>query len=99
MSSPQVYLMYGFITAITTTFTMLCVTIQRRHLMVPLLLYVFYSCLHHYVSTLLEPQHHISPVTISMQVWGLFAPKFVFDVVGLLLCDLLIFLSALYYIG
>lgn len=32
-----------------------------------------------------------------MQVWGLFAPKFVFDVVGLLLGDLLIFLSALYY--
>ncbi|XP_057773853.1 uncharacterized protein LOC130993117 isoform X2 [Salvia miltiorrhiza] len=59
----QVYLMYGLITAITTTFTMLCVTIQRRHLM----------------------------------VWGLFAPKFVFDVVGLLLGDLLIFLSALYY--
>ncbi|KAL1561440.1 GPI ethanolamine phosphate transferase 3-like [Salvia divinorum] len=59
----QVYLMYGLITAIATTFTMLCVTIQRRHLM----------------------------------VWGLFAPKFVFDVVGLLLGDLLIFLSALYY--
>ncbi|KAL9144261.1 hypothetical protein ABFS82_14G285300 [Erythranthe guttata] len=61
----QVYLMYGFITALTATFTMLCVAIQRRHLM----------------------------------VWGLFAPKFVFDVVGLLLCDLLIFLSALYYIA
>ncbi|XP_042065122.1 GPI ethanolamine phosphate transferase 3-like isoform X1 [Salvia splendens] len=42
----QVYLMYGLITAIATTFTMLCVAIQRRHLM----------------------------------VWGLFAPKFVFDV-------------------
>ncbi|KAL8487202.1 hypothetical protein ACS0TY_023757 [Phlomoides rotata] len=59
----QMYLIYGFITAITTTFTMICVTIQRRHLM----------------------------------VWGLFAPKFVFDVVGLLLGDLIIFLSALYY--
>lgn len=59
----QVYLMYGLFTAITATFTMLCVTIQRRHLM----------------------------------VWGLFAPKFVFDVVGLLLGDFLIFLSALYY--
>lgn len=59
----QVCLMYGLITAITASFTMLCVTIQRRHLM----------------------------------VWGLFAPKFVFDVVGLLLGDLLIFLSALYY--
>ncbi|XP_042065124.1 GPI ethanolamine phosphate transferase 3-like isoform X2 [Salvia splendens] len=44
--SKIVYLMYGLITAIATTFTMLCVAIQRRHLM----------------------------------VWGLFAPKFVFDV-------------------
>ncbi|KAL6578210.1 hypothetical protein OROMI_010538 [Orobanche minor] len=61
----QVYLMYGFITATTVTFTMLCVTIQRRHLM----------------------------------VWGLFAPKFVFDVVGLVLGDLLILLSAVYYIA
>ncbi|KAK6116828.1 hypothetical protein DH2020_049458 [Rehmannia glutinosa] len=61
----QVYLMYGFITAITVTFTMLCVTIQRRHLM----------------------------------VWGLFAPKFVFDVVGLLLGDFCILLSAVYYIA
>ncbi|KAL3621584.1 hypothetical protein CASFOL_036496 [Castilleja foliolosa] len=60
----QVYLMYGLITAITVTFTMLCVTVQRRHLM----------------------------------VWGLFAPKFVFDVVGLLLGDSLILLSAVYYI-
>ncbi|KAL6573405.1 hypothetical protein OROHE_001864 [Orobanche hederae] len=61
----QVYLMYGFITATTVTFTMLCVTIQRRHLM----------------------------------VWGLFAPKFVFDVGGLVLGDLLILLSAVYYIA
>ncbi|KAL6504150.1 hypothetical protein OROGR_026073 [Orobanche gracilis] len=61
----QVYLMYGFVTATTVTFTMLCVTIQRRHLM----------------------------------VWGLFAPKFVFDVVGLVLGDLLILLSAAYYIA
>ncbi|GAB2227848.1 hypothetical protein Droror1_Dr00009675 [Drosera rotundifolia] len=59
-----VYLMYGFIAAVTTTFTVLCVAIQRRHLM----------------------------------VWGLFAPKFVFDVGGLILTDLLIFLAALYYI-
>ncbi|CAL5430115.1 unnamed protein product [Camellia sinensis] len=58
-----VYLMYGFITAISITFTILCVTIQRRHLM----------------------------------VWGLFAPKFVFDVVGLILTDVLIFLAVLYY--
>ncbi|KAG5528988.1 hypothetical protein RHGRI_029599 [Rhododendron griersonianum] len=59
----QVYLMYGLITATTATFTMLCVAIQRRHLM----------------------------------VWGLFAPTFVFDVVGLMLTDFLIFLALLYY--
>ncbi|XP_073046549.1 uncharacterized protein [Primulina eburnea] len=60
----QVYLIYGLISAVTFTFTMLCVTIHRRHLM----------------------------------VWGLFAPKFVFDTVGLVLIDLMIFLSSLYYI-
>ncbi|KZV27432.1 GPI ethanolamine phosphate transferase 3, partial [Dorcoceras hygrometricum] len=60
----QVYLIYGLITAVTFTFTMLCVTIHRRHLM----------------------------------VWGLFAPKFVFDAVGLALIDFLIFISSFYYI-
>lgn len=59
----QVHLMYGLITAITTTLTIICVTIQRRHLM----------------------------------VWGLFAPKYVFDAIGLLLSDLLICLASLYY--
>ncbi|KAI3993314.1 hypothetical protein MKX01_010057 [Papaver californicum] len=59
----QVFLMYGLITAITTMLTIICVTIQRRHLM----------------------------------VWGLFAPKFVFDVVGLLLTDVIICLTSLYY--
>lgn len=59
----QVYLMYGLVTATTATFTMLCVAIQRRHLM----------------------------------VWGLFAPKFVFDVLGLMLTDFLIVLALLYY--
>ncbi|VAI14329.1 GPI ethanolamine phosphate transferase 3 isoform X2 [Triticum aestivum] len=59
----QVHLMYGLITAITTTVTIVCVTIQRRHLM----------------------------------VWGLFAPKYVFDAIGLLLTDLLICLASLYY--
>ncbi|KAK9143069.1 hypothetical protein Syun_012469 [Stephania yunnanensis] len=58
-----VFLIYGLITAITTTFTFICVTIHKRHLM----------------------------------VWGLFAPKFVFDVVGLILTDILICLSSLYY--
>ncbi|XP_078168361.1 alkaline-phosphatase-like family protein isoform X2 [Carex rostrata] len=59
----QVYLLYGLITAITTTLTILCVAIQRRHLM----------------------------------VWGLFAPKYVFDAIGLLLTDLLICISALFH--
>lgn len=60
----QVFLSYGLITAVTTTFTIICVTIQRRHLM----------------------------------VWGLFAPKYVFDVLGLLLTDVLIcFASLMYY--
>ncbi|XP_077218141.1 alkaline-phosphatase-like family protein isoform X2 [Tasmannia lanceolata] len=59
----KVFLIYGLITAVTTTFTIVCVTIQRRHLM----------------------------------VWGLFAPKYVFDVVGLLLTDVLICLASLYY--
>ncbi|XP_060972946.1 uncharacterized protein LOC115725084 isoform X1 [Cannabis sativa] len=34
-----------------------------------------------------------------LMVWGLFAPKFVFDVVGLLLTDILICLASLYYFG
>nr|CAB3472662.1 unnamed protein product [Digitaria exilis] len=59
----QVLLMYGLITAIPATLTIICVTIQRRHLM----------------------------------VWGLFAPKYVFDAIGLLLTDLLICLASLYY--
>ncbi|WCJ41278.1 GPI ethanolamine phosphate transferase 2 [Euphorbia peplus] len=59
----QMYLMYGLITTATVTATIMCVTIQRRHLM----------------------------------VWGLFAPKFVFDVVGLMLTDVLICLALLFY--
>lgn len=61
----QVLLMYGLITSITTTLTIICVTIQRRHLM----------------------------------VWGLFAPKYVFDAIGLLLTDLLVVLASIYWIG
>ncbi|KAL1195447.1 hypothetical protein V5N11_030721 [Cardamine amara subsp. amara] len=60
----QMYMLYGVISATTVTATILCVTIQRRHLM----------------------------------VWGLFAPKFVFDVVGLILSDLLICLASAYYL-
>ncbi|KAK8914641.1 hypothetical protein KSP39_PZI024417 [Platanthera zijinensis] len=59
----QAFLMYGLITAVTTTLTIICVTIQRRHLM----------------------------------VWGLFAPKFVFDFIGLLLVDGLICVGSLFY--
>ncbi|XP_078435791.1 alkaline-phosphatase-like family protein isoform X2 [Wolffia australiana] len=58
-----VFLIYGFISAVTTTLTVVCVTIQRRHLM----------------------------------VWGLFAPKFVFDVVALILTDTLILAASLFY--
>ncbi|KAI3443253.1 Aldo_ket_red domain-containing protein [Psidium guajava] len=57
------YMMSGLIMAATVTITILCVMIQRRHLM----------------------------------VWGLFAPKFVFDVAGLILTDVLICLASLYY--
>lgn len=34
---------------------------------------------------------------IFLQVWGLFAPKFVFDVAGLVLTDLLICLASFFY--
>lgn len=59
----KVFLIYGLITTVTTTFTIICVTIQRRHLM----------------------------------VWGLFAPKYVFDALGLLLTDIIILLASLCY--
>jgi hypothetical protein len=41
-----------------------------------------------------EVTHRLST---NLQVWGLFAPKYVFDVIGLLLMDLLICLASLYY--
>ncbi|KAG8644427.1 hypothetical protein MANES_11G127500v8 [Manihot esculenta] len=59
------YMMFGLITTTTVIATLMCVTIQRRHLM----------------------------------VWGLFAPKFVFDVVGLILTDLIICLALIFYSG
>lgn len=59
----QIYLAHGLIISTAVTATILCVTIQRRHLM----------------------------------VWGLFAPKFVFDVVGLIITDVLIYLASLFY--
>ncbi|XP_042385717.1 GPI ethanolamine phosphate transferase 3-like isoform X1 [Zingiber officinale] len=63
LSLTQVFLIYGLITSTTTTLTIVCVAIQRRHLM----------------------------------VWGLFAPKYVFDAIGLLLTDVLILMASLYY--
>jgi hypothetical protein len=39
----------------------------------------------------------IIPTFQTFQVWGLFAPKYVFDAIGLLLTDLLICLASLYY--
>lgn len=59
----QVFLIYGLVSATMATLSTVCVTIQRRHLM----------------------------------VWGLFAPKYVFEVIGLLLTDSLIVVAALYY--
>jgi len=49
----KVYISYGLVRTILTTVTTVCVTLQRRHLM----------------------------------VWGLFAPKYVFDALGLLVID------------
>ncbi|EFJ29215.1 hypothetical protein SELMODRAFT_92862 [Selaginella moellendorffii] len=58
------YLSFGLIRSVTTTFSTICVAIQRRHLM----------------------------------VWGLFAPKYVFDAIGLLITDLLfVAASGLYF--
>lgn len=59
----QVFLIYGLVSATMATLSTVCVTIQRRHLM----------------------------------VWGLFAPKYVFEVIGLLLTDSLIVVATLYY--
>ncbi|XP_008445107.2 uncharacterized protein LOC103488244 isoform X1 [Cucumis melo] len=64
MGLSQAYLMYGLVMAVPVTATILCVILQRRHLM----------------------------------VWGLFAPKFVFDVVALILTDVCICLATLYYV-
>uniref|UniRef100_A0A7N0ZXE6 GPI ethanolamine phosphate transferase 3 n=1 Tax=Kalanchoe fedtschenkoi TaxID=63787 RepID=A0A7N0ZXE6_KALFE len=58
------YLILGMISAVTVTFTLMCVSIHRRHLM----------------------------------VWGLFAPKYVFDVVGLIVTDTLICMASIYYV-
>lgn len=59
----QAFLLYGWARVMTTIFTTVCVTIQRRHLM----------------------------------VWGLFAPKFVFDAVGLLVTDIMLIFASVYH--
>ena len=38
----QVYTMYGFITTVTMTLTIICVTIQRRHLMIKAFFFFFW---------------------------------------------------------
>lgn len=94
--------MYGLTTAATVTVTILCVTIQRRHLMVidPFpLVHCAYKLLNlkriweHWLFFFNKWEHRL----LLLQVWALFAPKFVFDVVGLILVDILIFLASLYY--
>lgn len=42
---------------------------------------------------LLDTHNHM----FCLQVWGLFAPKFVFDVAGLILTDILVCLASHYY--
>lgn len=59
----KVYLCYGLVRTILTAVTTVCVTLQRRHLM----------------------------------VWGLFAPKYVFDAIGLLVIDGFIVIAAIFY--
>lgn len=83
--------MYGIIMATTIIVTMACVTIHRRHLMVTIIILcrLFYcpvQCLH-----IFDNFH------LFFQVWGLFAPKYVFDVAGFVLTDILICLALLYY--
>lgn len=64
-----------------------------------------HSCVHNkvelhfeYSSSITYIMHVIFKIKILMQVWGLFAPKFVFDVVGLILSDFLICLASVYYL-
>ena len=83
-------MMYGLIMATTVTATILCVAIQRRHLMVQLSFHGNFVSVDTNLTILDTP-------FFSLQVWGLFAPKFVFDVVGLILTDVLIFLASVYY--
>jgi GPI ethanolamine phosphate transferase 3 subunit O len=87
--------MYGLITAVTATLTVICVTIQRRHLMVNVPnLFLCFQGFGLCSSCAFDVTRRIS---INLQVWGLFAPKYVFDAIGLLLTDLLICLASLYY--
>lgn len=75
----------------TVTATILCVTIHRRHLMVSTAIFILAKG-----SCALSVTKNIG--LVFLQVWGLFAPKFVFDVVGLILTDVLICLASAYYL-
>lgn len=89
-------MIYGFIIAATTTATLLCVTIHRRHLMVFRHSVFFLN----FFTILLQLLHVTSRSNSCVyQVWGLFAPKFVFDVVGLMLTDVLICLASMYFLS
>lgn len=69
----QVYMIYGFITAATTTATLLCVTIQRRHLMVFQHNYLPPQILH---SFFLQLDHCYSKIwLLHLSGLGTFRPK------------------------
>lgn len=41
--------------------------------------------------------HLVFNLVDGLQVWGLFAPKFVFDAIGLLVTDVILLIAFLYY--
>lgn len=84
-------MIYGLIIATSVTATILCVTIHRRHLMVKSSF--CHNC--HFCNNL--STFNVLNDILTLQVWGLFAPKFVFDVAGLILTDGLVCLASLYY--
>ncbi|KAJ0046956.1 hypothetical protein Pint_05590 [Pistacia integerrima] len=68
------------------------------------LMYLMYRLIGLYCHSNYNPCDHTEATSnvamfLHLQVWGLFAPKFVFDVVGFILTDDLICLACLYYFG
>lgn len=57
-----------------------------------------HSALYLFIFHVYVPWRSDFAFAFMLQVWGLFAPKFVFDVVGLILMDILICLASLYYL-